>query len=194
MKTVFLRPQFVNQLFGSSEKVDHYPILKLFTTLSDMKRFIIPININNSHWILIDVEIEVKTWTKKIIFYDPFHQDIKCKFTDTVQAFFDVHFPELLEKAWEIQNCKDIQKQIDGSNCGVFVILYAYRCMVQCETSRWFEDLKEIRKKLISVAIKFGNNCAVPPFSTDDEVQQVPPTISIIYPVIYFSGDINFYH
>ena len=185
MKIVFLRPEYISLLFGSSNHVDHYGILKVFSKISEMKRFIFPISVNNNHWILIDVEIDVENTKKEIIFYDPLHGDIQQEFTETIQAFFDVHFPELLGQAWNIQNCKDIEIQKDGFNCGVFVILYAYGRMVRCRQPEWFSDLNKIRMKLISAAIKHGKKCD-PPFSTDDEVILVPSTFSI-YPVAYFS-------
>ena len=141
-KLLFLNTFFMNKLLGDNLLYDsdrnglfpkcfNYQAVQKWTKryiiFNDVDDIYIPINIPNSHWCLIVVDIR----NKIIYFYDSIYNfDRGSKFVDaTIRWLNEEHFKNfgvpLETDLWNIQILIDIPQQNNGNDCGVYLILFA---------------------------------------------------------------------
>jgi Ulp1 family protease len=95
----------------------------------DFDQLILPINIDNNHWILIQVNMT----NNKIICFDSFHNqhnDICVKIAEWLQAQHNaLELNQLRE--WTISAPpQNIAMQTNGYDCGVYVAIHMYQCVI----------------------------------------------------------------
>ena len=121
-----------------ADKVLHN--LKNFHNLAEI---LIPLNIKDSHWALI----AICRREKKVKYYDSLKKPRVPPAVEWIRAHFAEVFDQSIKK-WDIEVVKDIPKQNNGVDCGVFVCQYA-KCLANgSEFNFQQSDIPEIRKQM----------------------------------------------
>jgi Ulp1 family protease len=127
----FVRSQFFSMLLR--QKRNERDEEQDFKSLSNMwpqsnKQVILPCNINDNHWLTIEVDYELQT----VAVYDSLSRPNEAATTKLVQ-FLTTHQshsrPTEQQKEWTIVTNEEatFMRQADGVSCGVFTIWYAYQ-------------------------------------------------------------------
>lgn len=92
--------------------------------LLDLEEIFIPIHVSNTHWVLIIISLK----DCEIIGLDSLHTTHR-KISDNIKKFVsDLFIHERQEEididSWRVRWRKNIPKQLDGHNCGVWVCFY----------------------------------------------------------------------
>ncbi len=108
-----------------SRDIQNYKKISKFwknENLYDYKHVIVPINIDNIHWIMVDVNL----LKKKIFFYDSYkYSSLKnFVFKNLIKIFSEyINLKEYEFDKWVYINC-DCPKQNNYYDCGVFMCMF----------------------------------------------------------------------
>lgn len=84
---------------------------------------LIPINIDNTHWTIMLVIPK----SKIMIYLDSFRQDCPQNILDGVLTFVKEYFNvDLKKENWILHNPKDVPRQTNGTDCGIFICAWAF--------------------------------------------------------------------
>ena len=109
------------------------------------REFLIPVNRNNGHWILIrllrdDLIIEV---------YDPMQKD-QCE----QEVDFLLKLESVFGGKYDVQHKRNFAKQLDGYNCGVIILTICYRNF-EIEKEQWnYDEYRSFFQQMVKQNIK----------------------------------------
>lgn len=111
-------------------------------TLLELEIFMIPVNIGQSNWILVLVELRKNF----IVYLDPFHENLRANVLPKIEWWLHT----ICGGTWEkVQNPDWLPKQHDGSSCGIFVIYFAESIERGLRPIFRQEDIVEMRARSI---------------------------------------------
>jgi len=126
---------------------------KLKLDMSSIDSILVPVNLHNTHWVLVHLDVRGRS----ILFFDPFGGPDGGGVVNTLRRWLK---DELLHQlgddavqewdvdSWTLLDTQDLPMQHDTGSCGVFVLTVAYR--LSCCASLCFsqKDIAVLRKRL----------------------------------------------
>ena len=151
---------FFNSFFMTKLKGFEFDEVKRWTrhiNVFSFKKLFFPVNINNSHWVLLVIDIE----NKFIGYYDSMgnedsHGNMEVLFRWMVEEAIDKNKDKINGHEWRLINySRSIPLQTNGFDCGTFVIVAAHFLCVGQLLNYSQDDMNSYREK-IGNSILFG--------------------------------------
>lgn len=119
--------------------------------LFDYKKILVPIHVNENHWILIVIDLI----TKKINHYDSigsintvYMEHLLCYIKDEWYAKMAT---DLNTKEWRCETVGDVPRQNNGDDCGVFVCQFAKQIVIDGDVNQVNQsDMNYYRSEMIN--------------------------------------------
>ncbi|XP_043284903.1 putative ubiquitin-like-specific protease 1B [Venturia canescens] len=144
------RTSVMNSFFFPRLYLNGYDAIKRWTKnvhIFKFEKMIVPINLGN-HWCLAVINFLKKT----IVYYDSFGRD-NPKYLATLREYLveeakNKGEEQIKKDEWILATKKDIPRQRNGYDCGVFTCQYAKYEILNREMTFSQEEIPQIRKKM----------------------------------------------
>ena len=128
---------------------------KLGYDVLECDKVIIPVH-QGIHWVLAVVDLAAKC----VRFYDSLLGDDKGLVEDLLRWVRDEWKKKNADvdtESWSVEIPKDIPRQMNGCDCGVFMLKYADYIATGCPLTFHQRDMEYFRRRIVADAMEKGN-------------------------------------
>jgi len=143
-------------LFSNCLPILTFCLIQLGYDLLECDKVIIPVH-QGIHWVLAVIDFKATC----VRFYDSLLGNDKGLVEDLLRWVSDEwrnkKEKDVSTESWTVEIPKDIPRQMNGCDCGVFMLKYADYIAVGCPLTFHQRDMEYFRRRIVADAMEKGN-------------------------------------
>jgi len=143
-------------LFSNCLPILTFCLIQLGYDLLECDKVIIPVH-QGIHWVLAVIDFKATC----VRFYDSLLGNDKGLVEDLLRWVTDEwrnkKEKDVSTESWSVEIPKDIPRQMNGCDCGVFMLKYADYIAVGCPLTFHQRDMEYFRRRIVADAMEKGN-------------------------------------